>query len=293
MSKITESQLPKNFWENPPAFFADLAKTPDEKVDLANVAIMIAADQHPGILVERYIHHIEKLSARVATCHKDFLKEGAKDNVDTHMAVIKQVMFVENDYEGDAADYDNLDNADLIRVIDRRKGLPVALGIILITLVRRQGWEAEGINFPGHFYIRLTHNGEQRLIDPFDQGNPVQASDIRQKLKAVRGEHAELSSTFYQGVRNRDVLIRLQNNIKMRLISAEDYEGALKTVQRMQLVDPEEPRLYYDSGILHAKLSQPQAAIKALETYLEYPNLSPLDREEAHTLIAQIKAILQ
>lgn len=282
-----------NFWEDPPEFFARLAKTRDADVDLAQTAIMLAAEQHPGLVIERYGHHIDKMSKRVSAAHALFISEGAQDDVDTQMAVLKQVMYTENGYTGDSDNYDNLDNADLIRVIDRRKGLPVALGIIYITLATRQGWQAEGINFPGHFYIRITKVGHQRLIDPFDQGNPVQASDIRQKLKHVQGAHAELSSSFYESVGKRTVLIRLQNNIKMRQIAAEDYEGALKTVKRMQLIDPKEPRLYYDSGILHAKLQQPQAAISALETYLDAPDLSSLDKEEAYTLIEQIKSILQ
>ena len=57
---------------------------------------------------------------------------------------------------GDDQTYDDLENANLISVIDRRRGLPVALSILYIHAARRQGWPVEGSNFPGHFLIRLA-----------------------------------------------------------------------------------------------------------------------------------------
>ena len=58
-------------------------------------------------------------------------------------------------YRGDTESYDDLQNADLVRVIERRKGLPVALSILYLALARQQGWAAEGLAFPAHFLIRV------------------------------------------------------------------------------------------------------------------------------------------
>ena len=52
------------------------------------------------------------------------------------------------DYRGDSETYDDTQNADLIRVIRRRRGLPVALGILYLHAARAQGWPAVGLNFP-------------------------------------------------------------------------------------------------------------------------------------------------
>ncbi len=51
-------------------------------------------------------------------------------------------------YRGDSETYDDLQNADLVRVIERRKGLPVALSILYMHVARAQGWTAEGLAFP-------------------------------------------------------------------------------------------------------------------------------------------------
>jgi regulator of sirC expression with transglutaminase-like and TPR domain len=77
------------------------------------------------------------------------------------VAALTQVMAEEHGYNGDRQHYDDLQNANLIRVIDRRRGLPVALGILYLHAARAQGWRAAGINFPGHFLIAVEHDGER------------------------------------------------------------------------------------------------------------------------------------
>src|SRR3546814_8592275 len=41
-------------------------------------------------------------------------------------------------YHGDTESYDDPQNADLVRVIDRRMGLPVSLGVLYIHAARAQ-----------------------------------------------------------------------------------------------------------------------------------------------------------
>ncbi len=63
-------------------------------------------------------------------------------------------------YRGDAETYDDLANANLIRVIERRKGLPVALGVMWLHAARAAGWAAHGVDFPAHFLVALEGSGQ-------------------------------------------------------------------------------------------------------------------------------------
>ena len=47
-------------------------------------------------------------------------------------------------YRGDSDTYDDLQNADLVRVIERRKGLPVALSILYLARRPRPGLGRRG-----------------------------------------------------------------------------------------------------------------------------------------------------
>jgi len=51
----------------------------------------------------------------------------------------------------------------------------------------------------------------------------------------------------------------MQNNAKLRQIEGEDYLGALKTVEVMRLLDPNEYRLLFDAGVLYARTHQVMA----------------------------------
>ncbi len=168
-------------------------------------------------------------------------------------------------YRGDRETYDDLRNANLLAVIERRRGLPIALGILWLHLARTMGWPAEGIAFPGHFLLRLSDGPARLMIDPFDGGRPVGAGELRALLKLVEGESAELRPHHYAAASKRDMLLRLQNNIKLRQIRAGRLEDARRTVERMLLFAPDRAALWHALGVLNAGTGRPAAALDALD----------------------------
>ena len=56
--------------------------------------------------------------------------------------------------------YDDPHNADLMAVIDRRRGLPVALGILYHPCRARRRAGGRGLNTPGHFLLRISVEGQ-------------------------------------------------------------------------------------------------------------------------------------
>jgi regulator of sirC expression with transglutaminase-like and TPR domain len=171
-------------------------------------------------------------------------------------------------YRGDTESYDDLRNADLARVIERRKGLPVALSILYLQVARAQGWEAEGLAFPAHFLIRVAIEGARHLIDPFHDGAVRDAADLRGLLRQVMGPQAELNPRHFDPVSDRDVLLRLENNIRLRLAKREDWLGAAQSLDRMLAIAPDQPELLFESGQLNTRLDKRRAAIAAFERFL-------------------------
>lgn len=104
-------------------------------------------------------------------------------------------------YAGDVLTYDDLQNANLIRVIDRRKGLPVALGILWIHAARARGWRADGLAFPGHFLVRLEH---RVIVDPFNEGRLCDAAFLRRLLRATAGAAEPRARALRRGKRPDD-----------------------------------------------------------------------------------------
>lgn len=259
----------------------------DPDINLLHVALAFAADDHRGISMDKYFNHANKCARDIGERYIQLLNAGADDDVRTRLAAIKHILCDREGYTGDTETYDDLQNADLVRVIDRRKGLPISLAILFIYAGRSNGWDLDGLNFPGHFLCRIEYKGERLIFDPFTSCTVMEAPELRALLKKIRGEKAELNADFYKPCTNRETLIRLQNNIKLRLIEAEEYEHALNCVEKMRWMDPAEYRLLLDAGVLYAKTGRKPDAIVVLEKYIQVtPN--PKDKRDAENILRHI-----
>ena len=259
---------------------------PDHEIDLAGTALELAALDRK-CSTGWYHEHIARLTAEVGAVAEDLEPDG----VDGPALALRTVFAERYGYHGDTATYEDPQNANLMRVIDRRKGLPVALGILYIHAARAQGWDCAGLNFPGHFLIRLDRHGERAILDPFDAGRPRGPADLRSLLKAVLGQDAELQHTHYAPIGNRAVLLRLQNNLKMRHANASRFGEAAKVLDGMLMIAPEESGLWREAGLVKARLGEYGAAIEALDRFISAAD-SDDARHEAATLLQQIKSRL-
>ena len=65
-----------------------------------------------------------------------------------------------------------------------------------------------------------------------------------------------------------DVLIRLQNNIKLRALAADDTSRALQVLESMALIAPDRGELWWETAMLHSRLGNLKRAIATLEGFL-------------------------
>lgn len=276
------------------AFEAALDKvgqSKDKDIDLMKAALVMAALDSPSISIDRYQNHIEKMIGEVAQRHTALLKEGADDDAATQLAALKHVIADTHGYDGDRETYDDLQNVNLMRVIDRRKGMPISISLLYIHVGQAQGWEIMALSFPAHVVCRLDKDGQRILFDPFNGCSILQAANLREMLKTLVSPAAELASEYYEPASRRELLIRMQNNIKLRQIEMEDYLGAVKTIEIMRRIDPDEYRLLLDAGVLYARTNQGLAAVEALEEYIEKAP-SKADQQDALMLLQQIRKSL-
>jgi len=271
--------------DGPRAQLAQAGELPDDKLDLAELALAFAALDRPRVGLDWYRDHLELLCDEVANVARQRDDGGVGEAV----SALSGVIAMRYGYQGDMLSFDDLQNANLMRVIDRRKGLPVSLAILYMHTGRSQGWTLSGLNFPGHFLVRLDRAGERVIFDPFNGGMIRTPTDLRDLLKSVAGIEAELEPDHYATVSDRDVLIRLQSNIKIRHVQAERYDAALETLQTLLLLAPNEPALWHEAGLLNAQTGNVAAAITALEHVLTL-GLTNQDAHRTATLLQRLKA---
>ena len=264
----------------------------DEEIDLAEAALLLAALDRPRVSLDRYRHHLKVLARDTALIFAEITeRKDAPDSLSSRIEAINAAIFERHAYKGDSLNYDDLQNANLMRVIDRQKGLPVALGIFYIHCARAQGWKIEGLSFPGHFLLRMEEGEKRRIVDPFNGGVERDTAELRAMLKAIGGPDAELHPEHYRPAENRMILKRLQDNIKVRLLRQQLVKEALEVVETMLMFAPAEANLWHEAGILHANQDNLRAAILSLEQCLSLCN-SPNARHEAAALLQQLKSNL-
>ena len=266
-----------------------LGRMADDEIDLAEAALLLAARDRPRVPLARYRHHIALLQKETARC---VAGRAAPPSLADCIAALRQVIVEDHGYQGDSLTYDDLQNANLMRVIDRRKGLPVALGILYIAAGRSQGWAIAGLNFPGHVLLALEQGGARAIIDPFAAARELDSGALRQLLKRYAGAEEELAPEHYAPVDNRGILLRLQNNIKLRLLQERRVEAALEILESMLLFAPDEAALWYEAGVINEHLGKLRAALSALERVRELAAQDGL-RHEAARRMQQVKARLQ
>src|SRR6516164_3064708 len=266
-------------------FLRGLGASGEQVLPIAEAALALASFERPRVGPSRYREHLRVLARDVGR------HAGAGGDAAARARALNETILLRYGYSGDELTYDDLQNANFMRVVDRRKGLPVALGILYMHAGRAQGWDAVGLAFPGHFLVRLSDGRERLILDPFHGGQICGAAELRELLKMGAGQASELLPEHYTPVSDCDVLLRLQNNLKARLIQEQSFERAVGVIETMLMLAPDHAELWREAGILHMRLGNIRSATAALEQFvLHAPD--GIARHQAAAMLQQLRSKL-
>lgn len=241
----------------------ELVSCPDDQIDLAEAALLIACEEYPRLDIDCYVQRLDVMARSLEAR----LPRGA-DPACTARA-INAYLFDELGFSGNSEAYYDPRNSFLNDVIDRRLGIPITLSTLYMEVARRVGFAVEGIGLPGHFMLRHNANGSSFYIDAFNAGTFLSAEDCRERVSRMYGDALTFQDEFLEPVSKRKVLARMLHNLKGAYISMEDYEKALAATDRILLLDPEALCELRDRGLLYFRLECFQSALADLSAYLE------------------------
>lgn len=245
-----------------------IGQLPDDEIDIGAAALQLARVDAPEADWRAASQLLSDLARQAVDRAAADARADAGD-VEARRAALARLLHADWGLAGDAAAYDDLRNANLIQVLERRRGLPVALGVLWLHAAEAAGWAAHGVDFPGHFLVALGSARGPALVDVFGGGTALGAPDLRGLIKAVEGPKAELRPGLVAPMTRRAVLLRLQNNIKLRRLRANDLEGALSCTRDMLRVAPDHAALWREAGLMEQRLDRIGAALASLDRSLE------------------------
>ncbi|MEA2642287.1 MAG: hypothetical protein QOF51_3681 [Chloroflexota bacterium] len=210
--------------------FALLALRGGDAIPLAEGALLIGAEESPGLDVAAYLSRIDALA--------DEVRE-AVDNADgAHEAGMTLLRFLygEQGFRGNPEHYYDPRNSFLHEVLDRRLGIPITLSILYMAVAERLGLRVEAIGLPGHFVLRLPESGA--YLDPFTgQGNLTDA-DCTQRVRALFGESARVDRAMLGAQTNREILTRVLVNLREIYRTRKDSTRLLSVLDRLVVLNP-------------------------------------------------------
>lgn len=265
--------------------FVAIAHLSDREIDLAEAALVIAAEEQPGLDPRPWLRHLEDMAGWLLP-----RVQGARDDFQ-RLEHMTEFLFGEVGLRGNAEDYYDPRNSFLDQVLDRRLGIPITLAVVCIEVGRRVGVPLDGVGFPGHFLLRHTRH-PQILLDPFEGGRLLTVEDCQEILKRVSGGRIEFEPRLLRPVGRRHILVRILNNLRGVYVERDELERALSVMDRILLLLPDDPDALRDRGLLALHWGDLPRGIADLERCLEV-DPGTQDQEEVEAAIAHARRQLE
>jgi len=260
--------------------FAEILALPDEQINLAEAALLIAAEEYPGLNVAAYL---EKLD-RIADVARDRIALAV--DVSDYISAMNATLYEDYGFQGNRDNYYDPRNSFLNEVIDRRIGIPITLSVLYIEVARRIGFRVEGVGMPGHFIVRHQAAEEIIYIDPFNRGRLLGEMGCAELIAEISGGRRRLEREQLLPVTKKQILSRMLVNL-LGIYARNDHRRALMIIERILIIHPNSSAHVRDHGLLLALVGQTSQAIAALERYLKMePTAADADlvREQIKTI---------
>jgi regulator of sirC expression with transglutaminase-like and TPR domain len=261
---------------------ADAADRPGP--DLAAPAFLVARLEYRRLDPGPYLDRLDEWGDEAF--HRITADPGHDAPLAARVDTLNKYLFDELRFFGNREQYDDPRNSCLNEVIDRRTGIPITLALVYIEIARRAGIRAEGVNFPGHFLVRVLHDlhtddpGEGLIVDAFHSGAILDEQDCRLLLHRYMGEEAAWQPELLARATRRQVLVRMLLNMKRLYVHWRSFPQARAVTDLLLALSPSAATELRDRGLLAYHMNDFPAALRDLEEYLKLSKLGESDEDQ-------------
>jgi regulator of sirC expression with transglutaminase-like and TPR domain len=258
--------------------FIQEARRADADLDLARAALLVAQEEYPQLPEEIYLGRLDLLAEEVS---------GRLAGETAPLIVLQELrdtLYRRQGFRGNKDAYYDPRNSFLNDVLDRRLGIPLTLGIVLLEVGWRLKLPLEGVSFPHHFLVRFQGEGVNLLLDPYDGGEARFQDEAQEVLDRVYGGMVRVQPSFLKTASRRDMLVRLLTNLKGIYMNTREEVRALSVVERILLLRPDAVAERRTLGLLLARMGRFSEARVELKQYLA-ASPAPRDAERVQAFL--------
>ena len=261
----------------------------DKQIDLAEAALLIAAEEYPSLDVDLYLGRLNLIANSV----RDRITDD--DDAEQVISALNFTLFDELGFRGNRESYYDPRNSFLNQVIERRLGIPITLTVVYMEVARRIGFAVYGVGLPSHFIAGHAGEAGEIYIDPFNQGRVLGRAGVEEMFSELSGGAIELKEEYLSPVKAKQIITRMLSNLLNIYLGNysgagdryTDYARALRMMERIILINPASSAHVRDYGLLLAANGKMKEAVEELERYLA---MAP-DSADAESIRNQISSI--
>ena len=262
--------------------FQALIDRPDDEIDLAEGALLIAKKAYPDLDIGDYLSRIDRLAHAVS----ERLPAAASET--DRILALNRYLFEELGFGPNVEDYYDQRNSFLNDVLERRVGIPISLSVLYIEVGRRVGLPLQGVSFPGHFLVKCKLEQGVVILDPYGSGTSLSLQDLQQRLRATRGGEVSraIVAAMLVAADKKQILARMLRNLKAIYVEQGDHNRALSVMDWIVSVVPGDATEVRDRGLLYLQLEGFRAALRDLERYLALaPSADDAQQIRGHVVV--------
>lgn len=186
------------------ALFSLYACQEDERIDLETGALLVARVVDPDLDEAAVRSKLDDIAHQIEGRCKGLTEPQAV------LGMVNTVLFGELKFTGNQKSYYEPENSFIHKVLERKTGIPISLGVLYLLVARRLGLPVFGVGMPGHFVVKYESPGFETFIDPFNAGQCLNAHECAQFLINL-GYGFEPG--FLAKVGTREILSRMVRNL--------------------------------------------------------------------------------
>ena len=181
---------------------------PEEQIDLAHAALLVAKLDNPGLDPEPYRTQLKEMARELSA------RLPPNSNGTAKLEALRKFLFAENGFHGSRSDFYHRANSYLDQVLDDREGLPITLSVLFLQLAREIGLDpVAGLPLPGHFMVKYTpKEGPEQFLDVFNGGRTVTLNEAQEAVIAATGEGFRESQII--PATKREIIVRMLRNLE-------------------------------------------------------------------------------
>jgi regulator of sirC expression with transglutaminase-like and TPR domain len=270
----------------PLGYFASLVAD-DDSFPLFEAAASIAQDEYPDLDVQQVLGDVDQLLARLRRRHPD-----ATDPLQ-RLRALNQFFFRDLGFGGNVNNYYDPDNSFLNVVLKTRRGIPISLAVLWLELAQGLNLKARGVNFPGHFMVKVNLPNGQVVIDPFT-GQSLSREELSERLEPYKRRNGLIDDfdvpvgLYLQAATPREILARMLRNLKELHRTQEDWLRLIAVLDRILILLPDAWVEYRDRGLAWAEMGDVQLAVNDLDIYVAHTD-DVLDRDAIEMRLRELR----